>query len=85
MGWRRSRPAWAVGQPVPSGKVPSQLLLLHWDGVQWQVAAGPIPGTLYNSLQGVTVIPGTRSLWAVGAYANRGINNSTQTLTEPYC
>jgi hypothetical protein len=76
--------AWAVGQLFPSGQLPSQPLLERWDGARWQIVVGPIPGTLYNTLQGVTGIPETRGLWAVGAYANRGANSPTKTLTELY-
>jgi hypothetical protein len=79
-----ARDVWAVGEAVVPHTGPSQPLLERWDGMRWQVVAGPIPGKIYNTLQGVTVIPGTSRLWAVGAYANTGPGPS-ETLTELYC
>jgi hypothetical protein len=76
--------AWTVGTAYNQGSNQSQPLLERWEGQQWQVAAGPTPGAFYNRLQAVTVIPGTHSLWAVGAEAQSGLG-STNPLTELYC
>lgn len=67
---------WAVGYSKPTAARPqplaSQTLVMHWDGVKWRVARSPNPGRNENYLYSVTVIPGTRELWAVGLYGGSG-------------
>jgi hypothetical protein len=75
---------WMVGIAYNTTPGPSQTLIEQWDGRQWQVVAGPNPGSTTNALQGVATIPGTNALWAVGEYGNSRLN-PTKTLTELYC
>jgi hypothetical protein len=69
---------WAVGT-IPSNRV-FQTLIEHWDGSNWSVVAGPNAGS-YSRLNGISTVPGTNNLWAVGLHekGNQG------TLTEFYC
>jgi len=70
--------AWAVGNYNNSQGIP-QTLIEHWNGNKWSVVASPNPGSSINSLYGVTYVPGTTQLWAVGTYSN---GSGGQTLTE---
>lgn len=73
---------WAVGYYSNStGSTTAQTLIEHWNGKTWSVVPSPNPGSAENLLYGVSRIPGTSQLWAVGAYYNTG-NSPTQTLTE---
>lgn len=74
---------WAVGTngSVVPGK-PSQTLIEHWNGTQWNIVASPDPG-LTNELLGVAGISGTRRVWTVGASIL--INGNFSTLTEFHC
>lgn len=66
---------WAVGYTL---KTFEQVLIEHWNGSQWSI----VPGYKGNSaLYGVTQIPGSSNLWAVGNYY---INNDSQTLIEQW-
>lgn len=72
---------WAVGYYSNSSNAsPSQTLIEHWNGKIWSVVSSPSPGSANNLLFGVSRIPGTSQLWAVGDY-NSG-NAPNQTLTE---
>src|SRR5207249_1329747 len=68
---------WAVGT---SGSQISggQTLIEHWDGAHWQIVKSPNPGSIYNTLYGVTAVSPT-NIWAVGYYVNS--TEVTQTLT----
>src|SRR6266568_2507641 len=69
---------WAVGS---SGNQRSgaQTLIEHWNGSSWSVVTSPNPGSIYNTLYGVTVISAA-NVWAVGYYVNT--TGVTQTLIE---
>lgn len=54
---------WTVGY---RGTDPSRPISARWDGVRWRMVPIGIPH-LHGSLDGLTVIPGTRQLWAVGS------------------
>jgi hypothetical protein len=60
---RSARDAWAVGE---SG---DQSLIEHWDGQAWQRVPSPNPkrdAYAWNALSGVSVVPNSRQVWAVG-------------------
>jgi hypothetical protein len=60
--------AWAVGSYAKPGAGPmSQALILHWNGRTWTKVPAPSPGTLSNSLLGVTSVSASDA-WAVGSY-----------------
>src|SRR5436190_12918041 len=69
---------WAVGS---SGNQRSgaQTLIEHWNGSSWSVVTSPNPGSIYNTLYGVTAVS-TTNVWAVGYYVNT--TGVTQTLIE---
>src|SRR5947207_1428683 len=69
---------WAVGS---SGNQMSgaQTLIEHWNGLSWSVVTSANPGSIYNTLYGVTAISAT-NVWAVGYYVNT--TGVTQTLIE---
>ena len=76
---------WALGYST-SGSPPNpttQTLIEHWDGTQWSVTPSPSPGNLNNFLNGVTRVPGTIKVWAVGSILSATLG--AQTLTEFYC
>jgi hypothetical protein len=65
---------WAVGEYTnPAGH--SQSLILHWNGTSWKRAASPDPGTISNTLSGVTSVSRS-SAWAVGSFGNGGATRS---------
>jgi len=69
---------WAVGtsgSQLSSG----QTLIEHWNGAHWQIVKSPNPGSIYNSLYGVTAVSAT-NVWAVGYYVHT--TGVTQTLIE---
>ncbi len=69
---------WAVGS---SGSQMSggQTLIEHWNGSSWSVVTNPNPGSIYNTLYGVTAVSAA-NVWAVGYYVNT--TGVTQTLIE---
>ena len=70
--------AWAVGSAGNqiSG---AQTLIEHWNGSSWQIVTSPSPGSIYNTLYGVTAISAS-DVWSVGYDVSApGV---TQTLTE---
>ena len=70
--------AWAVGS-AGSQISGAQTLIEHWNGTSWQIVTSPNPGSIYNTLYGVTALS-TSNVWAVGYYVSTpGV---TQTLTE---
>jgi hypothetical protein len=61
---RNHHDVWAVGHRwVGNNPYP---LLLHFDGVRWERIPPP-PVRRAGFLRGVTTVPGTRELWAVGS------------------
>jgi hypothetical protein len=68
---RSARDAWAVGW---SG---SAALIEHWDGQAWRTTPPPARA---GSLSGVTVVPGSPVVWAVGT--RPGQPDGSLTLTE---
>ncbi len=58
---------WAVGaDDVSSFRGPARTLVLHWNGMRWSTVPSPDPAS-YNLLSGVSTIPGSAALWAVGS------------------
>jgi len=57
---------WAVGD-YGSDPAPTKTLILHWDGLSWQVIPSPNIGNTNNSLYGIAPIA-SGNIWAVGAY-----------------
>lgn len=75
--------AWAVGSYYDGQN--DKTLILHWNGTAWNVVSSPNPSTATASyLYGLTRVPGTDTLWAVGSYYSDGSNFKEQTLTERY-
>lgn len=58
---------WAVGTYNPSPGI-EQTLTEQWNGKQWSVVSSPNAGSTINYLNGVTRVPGSTALWAVGDY-----------------
>jgi hypothetical protein len=58
---RSATDAWAVGATDFNGTT----LVEHWNGTSWTAVPAPSPGTLGNTLAGVTII-GANDAWAVG-------------------
>ncbi|MEO8972852.1 MAG: hypothetical protein ABI406_14785 [Ktedonobacteraceae bacterium] len=58
----------------------SQTLTEQWNGSKWNVVPGANPAT-DNYLSGVSRVPGSSTMWAVGDYYN---GNTTQPLTEKW-
>src|SRR6266446_232414 len=61
--------AWGVGfyfnNNAPN---PLQTLIENWDGSNWNVVSSPNAGTYSNILNGITEVPGSNQLWAVGYF-----------------
>src|SRR6266446_6153674 len=58
---------WAVGY-FTNGSNIQQTLTEHWDGSSWSVVSSPNAGTYSNILNGITEVPGSNQLWAVGYF-----------------
>ncbi len=71
--------AWAVGNYTNSQGT-SQALIERWNGSKWNVVPGANPAT-NNYLFGVSGVPGSTHMWAVGEYSN---GNAGQPLTEKW-
>ncbi len=73
---------WAVGFDYP------HTLIEHWNGSQWSIVSSPDGGPKENLLLGVTSVPGTKQVLAVGYYYIPNNNFETigtaQTLVESY-
>lgn len=74
---------WAVGYLLNTGGSSTRTLIEHWNGTKWSVASSPSVGSGSNFLSGVTDMPGTNTLWAVGYYYDSS-NSHPRTLTEYY-
>lgn len=78
-----SNDAWAVGFYRNDGdSSPTQTLIDHWDGKQWNVVSSPSPGAGGDNILGGIVALSANDVWAVGGYDNGG---STHTLIEHFC
>ena len=73
-----SKNVWSVGEDTLNAG-----LTEHWNGTEWKLVSSPMLGIITN-LNGVTVVPGTSKLWAVGGFYQTSHSNSG-TLTEFYC
>lgn len=74
---------WAVGYSLNTGDpsvIATNTLIEHWNGVRWSVVSSPNGGAGNNFLSGISRIPFTRSLWAVGYSTGTGY----QTFSEYY-
>jgi hypothetical protein len=70
--------AWAVGYRF-FGPPPNRIILEHWNGKTWTMAASPNPGSATNVLYGVAATSASGA-WAVGDYA--GATTADRTLVE---
>ena len=76
---------WAVGgytNNLPD-TLQGQTLVEHWNGHTWQVVPSESPGLLGNALSGITRVPETQTLWAVGQKGDT--NQVLQPLAEFSC
>jgi hypothetical protein len=73
---------WFVGYSTNSSGV-EQTLIEHWNGHSLSVVSSPNVGSGNNVLTAISRVPGTTSLWTVGASTNS--SGATQTLTEFFC
>jgi len=64
---------WAVGSFAVDGK---RRLAAHYDGTSWTVTPTPADGSVYATLDSVSVVPGTNRVWAVGSTAPASSNGS---------
>jgi hypothetical protein len=73
---------WAVGNYIDSSGN-QQTLIEQWNGSSWNIVASPMLGspTLFS---GITRVPGSTQVWAVGFYYNTSISND-QTLIAFNC
>ncbi len=61
---------WAVGDNIPQPPATgNRTLVLHWDGLQWQIIPSPNVPNMPSSLYGIAGISDT-DIWAVGRYGN---------------
>jgi len=72
---------WAVGTNS-LGSIPVSIIE-HWNGTKWSLVTHPNPGTAFNGLIAITVVPGSSNLWTVGSYDNTGGTNKV--LIETHC
>ncbi|HEY7993276.1 MAG TPA: hypothetical protein VID24_03665 [Candidatus Eremiobacteraceae bacterium] len=61
----RADNVWAVGD---SQGPPDRTFTMNWNGSSWMAVASPNRGIFGDDLYGVTRIPGTAGVWAVGTY-----------------
>ncbi len=67
---------WAVGSSYSTGQtLPTQTLILHWDGKGWREIHHPDPGSGFDLLTGIAAIS-TNDVWAIGLFSNE--NNSIE-------
>jgi hypothetical protein len=76
---------WAVGYLYNQGPPPVyRQLIEHWDGLNWSEIAPPRSRAAMLQLFGLTAVPGTDELWAVG-YAQRSTESGPiKALIEHY-
>jgi hypothetical protein len=80
--------AWAVGSyrtlPSPGNDSVRKTLIERWDGTSWKIVSSPNPGTLSNSLLGVSAI-GPNDVWAVGwKLSDQGLDQGLRSLILHY-
>ena len=73
---------WAVGYYVNSSNV-DQTLIEQWNGTSWNIVQSPNVGKSNSLLNGVSAVPGTSQVWAVGVYGPDFAKYKT--FTEHYC
>nr|HET6904716.1 hypothetical protein [Ktedonobacteraceae bacterium] len=64
--------AWAVGGYSNANPYTVKPLIEHWDGVHWTIIANPGTSSSYSELLGISKVPNTTTLWAVGDLYNNG-------------
>jgi hypothetical protein len=69
---RSDTDVWAVGFSGALNSHAQDLLTEHWNGNAWSVVPAAKPAQNYNSLQAVTFVPESKSLWAVGFTSQNG-------------
>jgi hypothetical protein len=72
---------WTDGSYVDSNGN-TDPLVEQWNGATWNIIATPNLDSIESMFTGMTQVPGTNQLWAVGLYLNPNDSNTTQTLTE---
>jgi hypothetical protein len=70
---------WAVGTTRPQGSQVPAPIVEHWDGVNW--SNGPIPSGAIGTFAGISAVPGTNNLWAVGGDTAELWNGTSWTVT----
>lgn len=73
---RSANDVWAVGE---TGSFPPRPLILHWDGIRWTQIANNCGG----SLNAITPVRGTGTLWAVGQYTTCFFNGKRWLPAQP--
>ena len=73
---------WAVGYYVNSSNI-DQTLIEQWNGTSWNIVQSPNVGTGNSLLNGVSAVPTTSQVWAVGVYGPDF--TKYKTFTEHYC
>jgi N-acetylneuraminic acid mutarotase len=56
---------WAVGYIFDHYTGYSQTLVMHWDGIEWNVVSSPNPGNYINKVQAIAAVS-PNDIWAVG-------------------
>ena len=74
---------WTVGNNSLNTSSPPATVIEHWNGTHWSIVSNPNPGSADNDLQGVTTVPGTTQVWAVGAFINS--SQPGKVLIEFHC
>jgi hypothetical protein len=64
---------WAAGVWSEKGG-PYRPLIIHWDGVSWEVRTAPTPGTGDNELYAIEAIA-PNDVWAVGQWRNGSVEH----------
>jgi hypothetical protein len=49
-------------------------LTLHWDGAAWKLVPSPIGPAGSTTLNATSAVPGTGTVWAVGATGEAPVN-----------
>jgi hypothetical protein len=66
-----STSVWAAGGPGSTSTV------LHWNGTSWSPETTPVSSDGSTTLRGVSAVPGTTEVWAVGnALPSGGVNHT---------
>lgn len=73
---------WAVGAGSSVSGGGTQIIIEQWNGSQWNVVKSPNPSSSSDGLAGITIVPQTHTMWAVGTYS---ASTGDHSLTEFYC